>query len=240
MDIQYTECKDKTCSALERRSAAAGRFYRSIMKAAVYCRNSIGGMFFILLLLLPPITHAQTVAPEVVKKVETYMNGLDTLAADFLQVAPDGTLSEGKFYLQRPGRMRWQYKPPTPLLMVADGEYFIIYDYELEEITHIDLDDTIMSFLARKPLRFESPVVVEEAVEEAGTLRIRFYKEGERENGNLTLIFDASPLRLRQMVVEDAVQKTTTVTLENAERDLALADDLFQFTDPNFGRRKRN
>lgn len=184
--------------------------------------------------------QAQTISPEVVTQVEAYLNGMETLSAEFLQVAPDGSLSTGKFYLKKPGRMRWQYNPPTPLLMVADGEYFIIYDFELEEITHVDLDDTIMSFLARKPLKLASPVVVEEAVAEPGVLRVCLRKEKEKDGGTLTLIFDRQPLQLRQMVIEDAVQKTTQVTLENLQTGGTLDDELFRFTDPNFGRRKRN
>ena len=54
-------------------------------------------------------------------RVQDYLSGLTTITSEFIQVAPDGKLSSGKFFLERPGRMRWQYNPPTPILMVANG-----------------------------------------------------------------------------------------------------------------------
>ena len=55
------------------------------------------------------------------ERIQDYLNGITTVTADFTQVAPDGSLTGGKFFLKRPGKMRWQYSPPTPLLMIADG-----------------------------------------------------------------------------------------------------------------------
>lgn len=66
------------------------------------------------------------------KRVENYLNSISTIVADFTQVAPDGTLASGKFYLKRPGKMRWQYEPPTPVLIILNDWHFIYYDYELE------------------------------------------------------------------------------------------------------------
>src|SRR5690554_6741794 len=52
-------------------------------------------------------------------RVAAYLTDLTTIVADFTQVAPDGSLSTGKFYLKRPNKMRWQYDPPTPVLMLT-------------------------------------------------------------------------------------------------------------------------
>src|SRR5579859_35045 len=63
-------------------------------------------------------------------RIEAYLNGLHTLKARFLQVAPDGATSQGTAWLQRPGRMRFQYEPPSPLLLVAGHGLFVFYDRE--------------------------------------------------------------------------------------------------------------
>ncbi|MDE3060750.1 MAG: outer membrane lipoprotein carrier protein LolA, partial [Pseudomonadota bacterium] len=70
-----------------------------------------------------------------IHRIEDYLSNLTTIVSDFTQVAPDGTLSTGKFYLKRPGKMRWQYNPPTPILMVSSGSELVYYDIELDQIT---------------------------------------------------------------------------------------------------------
>ena len=52
-------------------------------------------------------------------RIEAYLNGLKTLKAHFMQVAQDGGLSEGTAWIERPGRMRFQYDPPAPFLLTA-------------------------------------------------------------------------------------------------------------------------
>ncbi|MDP7602638.1 MAG: outer membrane lipoprotein carrier protein LolA, partial [Alphaproteobacteria bacterium] len=64
-------------------------------------------------------------------RVERYLNGTVTLQARFSQIAPDGEVSEGTFYLRRPGRLRFEYDPPNPVLVMADGVWLIYHDREL-------------------------------------------------------------------------------------------------------------
>ena len=110
---------------------------------------------FLLLLTFALPAHALTAEEEAaIASVEKYLSGLTTIVADFTQIAPSGNLVSGKFYLERPGKMRWQYDPPTPVLMLADGNFLIFYDYELDQVSHIPLQDTLAGFLARKTIAF--------------------------------------------------------------------------------------
>ena len=61
-----------------------------------------------------------------VERAETYLNQITTLKARFLQLAPHGGQAEGTAYFSRPGRMRLQYDPPSPMLVVADGTFLIV------------------------------------------------------------------------------------------------------------------
>src|SRR6202034_1726770 len=104
--------------------------------------------------------------------IQDYLSNLTTIISDFTQVAPDGNLTSGKFFLERPGRMRWQYNPPTPVLMVSDGNDLVYYDYELEQVSHIPLDSTLIGFLAQNPIRFTGTVGITGFSQNAGVIRI--------------------------------------------------------------------
>jgi len=171
--------------------------------------------------------HAKTIA-----RIETYLSGLSTIVADFTQVAPDGSLATGKFYLKRPGRMRWQYNPPTPILMVSDGSVLVFYDYEREQVSHIALESTLIGFLAEDKIRFADGVGILDFEERAEAIRITVAQRGKPDEGRLTLEFSDSPLLIRNMAVRDATGQTTTVALNHARFGQALDNELFVFKDP--------
>jgi len=168
-----------------------------------------------------------------IDRVEKYLSGLTTIIADFTQAAPDGSISTGVFYLKRPGMMRWQYKPPTPILMVADGNELIFYDYELEQITHIPLDSTLVGFLAQKTIRFSGGMVGITNIEEKDkVIRIEMAQKKKPDEGLLMLELSDQPLQIRNMVVTDTTKQTTTISLNHAKYGEELKKELFVFIDP--------
>lgn len=182
---------------------------------------------------------AQQLAPnqKTIQRVEQYLTGLSTIVADFTQVAPDGSLTSGKFYLERPGKMRWQYNPPTPILMVSNGSELVFYDVELEQVSHIPLDSTLIGFLAQNPIRFDGKVGVLAFEQENSVIRITLAQKDKPTDGTLTLEFSDKPLLIRNMVVTDATHQITTVSLNNARFGVKLDRELFIWRDP---RQKRS
>lgn len=171
-----------------------------------------------------------------ISRVEKYLSELTTIISDFTQVAPDGSIATGTFYLKRPGLMRWQYHPPTPILMVADSHELIFYDYELEQVTHIPLDSTLVGFLAQEKIRFSGSVGITTIENQNKVIRIQLAQKEKPSEGQLLLEFSDSPLQIRSMVVTDATQQKTTVSLQKARYGLPIDKELFVFKDP---RRKR-
>lgn len=168
-----------------------------------------------------------------IKRVETYLTALSTIKASFTQVAPNGELSEGIFYLKRPGKMRWQYNPPTPILLVSNGSTFTYYDAELDQVNYIDVDDTLASFLGRNDIRMESDITtITESSAANGVIRITLVEKKKPKDGALSLEFSDTPLALRNMIITDATGATTRIALQNAEFGLALDNALFVFKDP--------
>lgn len=167
-----------------------------------------------------------------IERVERYLSGISTIVSDFTQVAPDGSLANGKFYMKRPGKMRWQYNPPTPVLMVSSGTELVFYDYELEQVSHIPLDGSLISFLAQDKITFGGKVGITKFSNEASVIRIEVAQKDKPTEGKLMLEFSDKPLMLRNMVVTDATGQTTTVALQNAKFGADIDPDLFVFKDP--------
>ncbi len=172
-------------------------------------------------------THQRTI-----DRVSHYLSGLSTIVADFTQVAPDGSLSSGKFYLSRPGRMRWQYNPPTPILMIANGKEFVYYDYELQQVSYIPLDSALVGFLAQETIRFDGKVGITLFEEQDGVIRIGLAQRDKPSEGALMLEFSDKPLLIRNLKVTDATGQQTSVALSDAKFGVALEKELFVFRDP--------
>jgi outer membrane lipoprotein-sorting protein len=182
----------------------------------------------------PPFLPAPELASHrtTIARLEKYMSGLSTIISDFTQTAPDGTLTSGKFYLERPGKMRWQYHPPTPILMVSNGSSLVYYDYELEQSSHIPLDQTLIGFMAQEVIRFDGLVGVTDITEQPGVIRINLAQRNKPDEGQLMLEFSDQPLQLRNMVIRDSARQVTTVALNNARFGLKMDPELFIFREP--------
>jgi len=176
---------------------------------------------------------------DTIKRVETYLTNLTTIVSNFTQIAPDGSLTSGKFLLKRPGKMRWQYNPPTPILMISNGSSLIYYDYELEQVSYTSLDSTLISFLAQQPISFTKNVAITELSKEAGVVRISLAQRDKPTEGQLMLEFSDNPLQLRNMVIRDATNQITSVSLEDAKFGTELKDQLFVFEDPRESHKRR-
>lgn len=216
-------------------------FYLSGMKTLQLKIPAFAGMtVFILSTWTPAFAGDSTfltpdqLAPhqKTIDRVQEYLSALTTIAADFTQTAPDGAMATGTFYLQRPGMMRWQYNPPTPILMVADGHQLVYYDYDLKQVSYFSLDSTVVSFLAQKKIDFIGKVGIKEFEEKNGAIRITLAQRAKPDEGQLMLEFSDKPLLIRNMVVTDATKQITTVSLNNARFGVTLDKELFVFNDP--------
>jgi len=167
-------------------------------------------------------------------RVEAYLNALTTLRARFLQIAQNGASAEGTAWIWRPGRMRFEYDPPEPLLLVADAGQFLMYDRELRAPTTLLVSQTPLGILLRREVRFSGDVTVAGIERSGGFLRVTVFRSSEPAEGRLTLVFHPDPIELRQWAVVDAQRRETRVTLSRIETGLRFPAGLFQFNDPRF------
>ena len=166
------------------------------------------------------------------RRIEHYLNGIHTLAAHFEQFGGDGSTETGTLYLARPGRMRFEYTPPSPLLLLADGSFVVYVDSKLKQVTYLPINSTPAWFLLRERISLTDGVTITHFEDRAGVLRVTLVQNKAPDQGSLTLTFSDQPLELRQWTVVDAEVKSTTVVLSDPHYGVPIDPRLFTFTDP--------
>lgn len=169
-----------------------------------------------------------------VRRVESYLNATRALHSNFLQVAPDGGVTSGQAWLVRPGRMRFQYNPPAPFLLVASHGLLVFNDSQLKQTSNIPLSSTPLGLLLQDNLRLSGDVTIVSFVRQPGQLQVGLIRTASPQDGVLTLIFADNPLALRQWTVLDQQRHETRVTLTDAQLGGSYPDSLFEFIDPKF------
>lgn len=161
-----------------------------------------------------------------VARVEEYLNGFTTAKARFVQIGPRGEIAEGNFYLSRPNRLRFEYDPPLPILIVGDGLRLIYYDKELDHENAWPIGATPLAPLLGRTVTLGKLV---RAVErDRGVLRVTLVDPDRADEGSLTLVFTDGPLELRQWTVVDAQMLSTVIALSNLTPNPPQLDpDLF-------------
>jgi outer membrane lipoprotein-sorting protein len=185
----------------------------------------------------PALAQAAATAPAnqaEIARIQAYLNGLHTLKAHFIQVAPNGAISRGTAWLQRPGRMRFQYDPPSPLLLVAGHGLVVFHDASLDQTSNIPLGMTPLGILLSDTISLSGNVTVTGLNNLPGEIELTLVRSARPTEGSLTLVFTDNPLTLRQWTVTDAQGQRTTVTLADIELGGKFDQSLFEFVDPGF------
>ncbi len=167
-----------------------------------------------------------------VQRVQDTLNAITTLKARFLQIAPDGRTTQGTAWLDRPGRMRFEYAKPSPLLLVAGGGKLVFNDSELKQTTDVPLDKTPVGLLLRANLALSGDITLTAFHHADGQLQVTLLRTASPGDGSLTLIFSDQPLALRSWSVLDAQGRETRVDLYDAVLGQPLPQTLF---DTNIG-----
>jgi len=171
---------------------------------------------------------------EQIRKIQTYLNGIRTLRANFSQDNPNGSKASGKMYLKRLGKesfgkLRLEYAPPTLIKIIADGEILRHEDGDAKEVNEYSIDSTPASFLLRHKIDFFNDLEVKKMETKVDKIYLAVSRPGD-EGVTLTLVFVTSPmLRLQEWTVIDGQANETHVTLTQVEIGVPLDDKLFEF-----------
>ena len=163
-----------------------------------------------------------------IDRIQETLNGITTLKGRFQQIAPDGRRSTGVVWLDRPGRMRFEYDKPSPLLLVAGGGRLVFTDSALKQTTEIPLDKTPLGLLLRPQLSLSGDVTVTGFRHDNGLLQVTLVRSASPSDGSLTLFMTEAPLALRGWSVVDAQGRETRIDLFDLAAGTAMPASLFE------------
>src|SRR5438105_5643261 len=172
------------------------------------------------------------------QRIAAYLDSIRTMYAKFRQIASGGSIATGQLWMARPGRMRFEYDPPSPILLLADMFYVYYVDKELIQMSKVGLKSTPAWLLLRDPITF-GDLIVTRFERGANTIRLTVVEKAEPDNGSLTMVFSDNPLALRQWSIVDQQRKTTTVSLYDERFGMALDPKLFVYQDPYAASRRQ-
>ena len=195
-------------AALSRRAILAGALAAALLPAASYA-----------------ITDEERA---VLAEISQKLSGLKTMNGEFVQYDPNGAQRQGKFFIARPGRVRFQYDPPTTISVIADGKSVLVYDKKLQTYDIWPLSQTPLRLLLDSNLDLSTSDRVSRVSVAPDLVEVELQDETKFSAGTLNLVFDRKTSELRQWTVTDQQGLQTLVTLYNVETGNQLGKDLFK------------
>ncbi|MGB9116505.1 outer membrane lipoprotein carrier protein LolA [Bradyrhizobium sp.] len=172
-------------------------------------------------------------------KVSNYLSSLQTVSGNFVQVGPDGSKTRGDFYIQKPGKVRFEYEPPSPIAIIADGSMLAVRDRKLETQDIYPLSQTPLRYLLsdRIDLLKDTNVVSVTADDVFISVTIE-EKQLLIGTSRLMLMVGAKDGQLKQWTVTDPQGYDTTVAVYNLDTSKKVDPGLFKidFTDHSISR----
>lgn len=171
----------------------------------------------------------------IIEKVNNYLSTVTKLEGNFVQVGPDGSRSKGAFYLSKPGKMRFEYDPPSPTEIISDGESVVVRDRNLATQDLYPLSQTPLRFLLSDNVNllkdtnlvavYADDVFVTVVVEE---------KNGIVGTSRLMIMFSAKDMELKQWTVTDPQGYDTTIAVYNLDPNARPDPGLFRIDYTNY------
>jgi outer membrane lipoprotein-sorting protein len=168
-------------------------------------------------------------------RVSSYLSSLQTLVGNFVQVGPDGSKTKGDFYIQKPGKVRFEYDPPTPIAIIADGSSLAVRDRKLATQDIYPLSQTPLRFLLsdRIDLLKDTNVVSVTADDVFISVTIE-EKQALIGTSRLMLMVGAKDGQLKQWTVTDPQGYDTTVAVYNLDPSKKVDPGLFKIDFTNY------
>ena len=165
-----------------------------------------------------------------INAISAYINSFKTMQGEFSQISPKGNLSRGVFYISKPGKMRFEYAPPNPFLIVADGKWLTIKNRAKEMGDQFPLSQTPLRLVLGEKVDLMRDTKILGYEEQDGLVSVTLEDNDGSLGGQLTLVFDQTRKALQQWVVIDSKGRRTTVSLENVVAGVKTDPKLFVVT----------
>lgn len=181
------------------------------------------------------VEAAQTATPLIgeeqmraVTRINAYFNNITNLQGSFEQVDSNNKRSTGRFYVQRPGKIRFDYAPPSGLRIIADGRFLAIEDSDLKTVEKYPISSTPFKLLLTEAVDLGRDARIMGVESQEGSLTISLQDKSGDAAGNIRLLFESAPeLQLKQWMITDAQGLMTKVTVNDIVAGRRVAADFF-------------
>jgi outer membrane lipoprotein-sorting protein len=165
-----------------------------------------------------------------VNRVSTYLTSVQVLTGNFIQTGPDGRRTTGHLFIQKPGKVRFEYDPPSPIDIIADGTQVVVRDRQLATQDLYPLSQTPLRFLLadRIDLLQDTNVVGVTADDTFVSVLIE-EKQAFVGTNRLMMMFDPKDFKLKQWTVTDVQGYDTTIAVSNLDTSKKPDPNLFKF-----------
>ena len=161
-------------------------------------------------------------------RVSAYLNSIHTMRGGFMQIGPQGQADQGKFYILKPGKIRFDYDPPNPTLVISDGLSIAVYNTKLNTADRYPLTGTPLNLLLSDHLDLKKSGLITGVQHSPGQLIVTGRASDRNATGNITIVFTDPELELRQWTIVDAQGLPTTVSINNVQQNVALPESAFK------------
>ena len=168
-------------------------------------------------------------------KVSAYLSSIQTLTGNFVQVGPDGSRSTGDFYIQKPGKVRFQYDPPSTIAVVSDGTTMVVRDRRLATQDVYPLSQTPLRFLLSDRIDLlRDTDLVSVSADDMYTSVLIEEKQPLIGTSRLLLMLGTKDNQLKQWTVTDPQGNDTTVAVSNLSTTKKIDPDIFKIDFTNY------
>jgi outer membrane lipoprotein-sorting protein len=191
-------------------------------------RFFLGGLavFVALTFVGLPIEPALAQA-RIAQKIADHFASVKTMSGEFVQFGPRGEQTGGKFYISRPGKIRFNYEAPSPMRVIADGKSVVIGNQKMKTWDIYPLSKTPLKLLLSNNIDLTGKMV-RDVKEEADLITIVLGDRSVFGDATITLMFDPKTYDLRQWTITDAQKKDTSVMIFNVKNGVPMDDKVFQ------------
>ena len=206
-----------------------------LMAQQIASLTRLAGLVLSVLLLIgsAPVNASREAALEpgqqkTVRQVGAYFNKLRHLQGEFVQVGPRGRISRGVFYMSKPGKLRFEYAPPNPFLVVADGTWVIVNNRRKNKAEHYPLSATPLRLVLAEKVDLLKEARIIHVANDKKILTLTMEDREQLVAGQLTVVFDADTMTLREWVIVDGQGLRTTISLKSLKDGVKADPKLFE------------
>ena len=162
-----------------------------------------------------------------VVQLNEYLNAIDTMSGEFTQTSPRGQVANGIFYIAKPGKMRFEYAPPSPLVVISDGSWVTVQNTKRNNLDQYPLSATPLKLVLANDVNLFEQAVILDIKSEDDVSMITLQEKNQLVAGKLTMIFNRATNELVQWVVVDGKGQQTSVQLANVQIGVEADPQLF-------------